>query len=78
VIALLMVRNDCVAMPHRLGPPGMGSEIYAELADDWGIVSGVDLVDFWADFALEGVPPREPPVTELRGQAQTTTEVPRS
>jgi len=78
VSARLMVRNDCGAMPHRLGPPGMGSEIYAELADDWGIVSGVDLVDFWADFALEGLPPREPPVTELRGQAQTTTEVPRS
>ena len=69
--ARLMVRNDCGAMPHRIGPPGMGSEIYAELADEWGIISDADSVEFWADFALEGLPRTDSSVASVHGQAQS-------
>lgn len=49
----LTVVNDFEAIPHRLGPPGMGSEIYGELADDWGISADGEAFEFWADFSLD-------------------------
>lgn len=49
----LTVANGTGAMPRPLGPPGMGSEIYRELADSWEIVRGPEGVEFRAHFSLE-------------------------
>lgn len=52
-LVTLTVANDSVAMPRPLGPPGMGSEIYEELADAWEITRGPEGVEFRADFSLD-------------------------
>lgn len=49
----LTVANDTAAMPRPLGPPGMGSEIYRELADSWEITRGPEGVEFRAFFSLD-------------------------
>ena len=49
----LTVANDMGAMPKPLGPPGMGTEIYGELADHWEITARPGGVEFRADFSLD-------------------------
>ncbi|MGI9196622.1 MAG: hypothetical protein ACR2KE_04085 [Candidatus Nanopelagicales bacterium] len=49
----LRVANDTGAMPRPLGPPGMGSELYQELADSWEITAGPGGVEFQAAFSLD-------------------------
>lgn len=48
----LIVSNDVAVVPPRLGPPGMGSEIYGELADAWAVATEGRRVEFRADFSL--------------------------
>ena len=49
----LTVVNDTTAMPRPLEPPGMGTEIYGELADHWEITVRPGGVEFRADFTLD-------------------------
>ncbi len=49
----LTVVNDTTAMPRPLGPPGMGTEIYGELADGWEITAQPGGVELRADFSLD-------------------------
>lgn len=48
----LTVVNDVDAVTPASGTPGLGTEIYQELADDWDRLSVEDQVEFWADFSL--------------------------
>jgi hypothetical protein len=48
----ILVSNDVAVAPPRLGPPGMGSEIYGELADSWAVATEGGRVEFRADFSL--------------------------